>query len=190
MCTEIANERGFAAGDRSPEWPGTGHDLFMVDELVAQLQRSTDRFTDGLAAMSADAFVLRPGPGLWSASEITEHLTIANLGIHARLSKGLKALASPVDLADDEFPYLFYRGDEPPNAAAPSGSWTDADDATGQFAASIEALIAWRTASDLDLRAFGAPHPVFGVFDAHQWLLFAQAHTERHRAQDLGLARR
>jgi hypothetical protein len=29
----------------------------------------------------------------------------------------------------------------------------------------------------------GAPHPAFGLLDGEQWLLFASAHLERHRAQ-------
>jgi hypothetical protein len=40
-----------------------------------------------------------------------------------------------------------------------------------------------------DLRAIGTPHPVFGLLDGVQWLLFAGAHTERHRAQLIGLVK-
>jgi len=93
-------------------------------------------------------------------------------------------------VADDEIPYLFYRGDEPPNVSTPTGSWTDIDSATEQFAASAESLATWYAESDLDLRAYAAPHPVFGTLDAMQWLLFAQAHIERHRAQVIGLTQR
>ena len=34
------------------------------------------------------------------------------------------------------------------------------------------------------------PHPVFGLMDGLQWVLFAAAHTERHRAQLIGLIKR
>ncbi len=161
----------------------------MVDDNIERLlRRSTDRFIDGIAGTSEAQFLSHSGPGHWSASEITEHLAIANRGIHARLTKGLETLASPGSVADDEIPYLFYRGDEPPNVSTPTGSWTDIDRAIEEFAGTAERLISWHAGSDRDLRACGAPHPVFGVLDGHQWLLFAQAHIERHRAQVIGLA--
>jgi hypothetical protein len=160
------------------------------DNIQGLLRRSTDRFIEGVAGISAAQFLFRPGAGRWSASEITEHVTIANIGIHARLAKGLEPLASPASVADDEIPYLFYRGDEPPNVAAPTGSWTEVDGAIDAFADSAARLISWRAETDHDLRACGASHPVFGVLDAYQWLLFAQAHTERHRAEFIGLVSR
>lgn len=89
-------------------------------------------------------------------------------------------------MTDDEIPYLFYRGDEPPNVSQPTGAWTEIDAAVTALSTSADALIDWYRETDLDLRAWGAAHPVFGVLDAHQWLLFAQAHTERHRAQVVG----
>jgi hypothetical protein len=160
------------------------------DSIEAQLRRSTDRFIDGLTGASPAQFLFRPEARHWSASEITEHLAIANRGIHSRLVNGLEPLSSPGPVADDEMPYLFYRGDEPPNVATPTGAWTEKDEAIEEFAASADRLITWHAESDRDLRACGAPHPVFGVLDAYQWLLFAQAHIERHRAQIIGLASR
>jgi hypothetical protein len=41
----------------------------------------------------------------------------------------------------------------------------------------------------VDLRGVAVPHPVFGLLDGVQWLFFAAAHTERHRAQLIGLKR-
>jgi hypothetical protein len=42
---------------------------------------------------------------------------------------------------------------------------------------------AWARATTADLRAHGLPHPVFGVFDGVQWILFAAAHTDSHLPQ-------
>jgi len=44
-------------------------------------------------------------------------------------------------------------------------------------------LVAWARATTADLRAHGLPHPVFGVFDGVQWILFAAAHTDNHLPQ-------
>jgi hypothetical protein len=44
-------------------------------------------------------------------------------------------------------------------------------------------LVAWARETAADLRAYGLPHPVFGVFDGVQWMLFAAAHTDNHLPQ-------
>src|SRR4029453_10105720 len=61
-------------------------------------------------------------------SQVAEHVAISNGNLHARL--GRRLLGSPLDgrtpdVLDIEIPYLFYRGDEPPNVGKPSGAWTD-----------------------------------------------------------------
>jgi hypothetical protein len=107
-----------------------------------------------------------------------------------RLDSGLESpLRTPLGVSDDEIPYLFYRGDEPPNVATPTGTWADIAAAGEALTASADALITWTKTTELDLRAHGALHPVFGMLDAYQWLLFAHSHTERHRAQIIGLER-
>jgi hypothetical protein len=39
-----------------------------------------------------------------------------------------------------------------------------------------------RTAGEA-MRDFGLPHPVFGMFDGVQWVLFASAHADNHVPQ-------
>ena len=122
--------------------------------------------------------------------DVAEHVTIANRGILARLSK----IGSPIegcapDVIDEEIPFLFFRGDEPPNVATPTGAWTSWKEAQATFQENATALASWVEETTLDLRAHGAPHPVFGLMDGMQWVLFAAAHMERHRSQLIGLAR-
>ncbi len=154
------------------------------------LRRRTDRFLESLAGMSEAQWLYRPASGGWSVSEVAEHVAIANGGVFARLTKGLKTpLNGQLAVADDEIPFLFYLGDEPPNIATPTGAWTDVADGAKTFATSAQAVIDFADGTDLDLRAHGCAHPVFGVMDGVQWLLFAGAHTERHRRQLLGYQR-
>ena len=156
-------------------------------DAEAMLRTYSDRFTTTVGAMSARQWSYRAPSGGWSVSEVTEHVAIANQGVFRRLSRGLETpLRNPLGVTDDEIPYLFYLGDEPPNVATPTGTWTDADDGATTFRASAQALIDWAAESELDLRSYGASHPVFGLMDGVQWLLFASAHTERHRRQLLG----
>jgi DinB superfamily len=154
------------------------------------IRLSADRFIDAVVGMTDEQWSYRPRNGGWTASEVTEHVTIANRNIFLLLEKRLE---SPVPglqgVSDDEIPYLFYRGDEPPDVAAPTGIWTDIAAAAKALDASADDLATWANTTELDLRAHGVVHPAFGALDAHQWLLFAHAHTERHRAQVIGLER-
>jgi hypothetical protein len=131
---------------------------------------------------------VRPATHAWSVAHVAEHVAISNRGILAMLGRRVAAspLAAPTDVLDLEIPYLFYRGEEPPQVATPTGDWTQPA-ALDALDASSRALLDWAEDCSLDLRAVGAPHPAFGLLDGIQWLLFAAAHMERHRAQVITL---
>lgn len=158
-------------------------------EALQSLRDATDRFVLQCGRV-ADAWGYRPHARAWSIGDVAEHVAIANHGIAARLST---LLASPMSGApaviDAEIPYLFYQGDEPPNIATPTRSWNALVEVESRFRASVKPLVSWAENVDADLRAYGLPHPIFGVLDGLQWLLFATAHMERHRAQIIGLQR-
>lgn len=158
------------------------------ERAVAELHAAADRFLH----------TVRVGPaqwrsaaaGGWSPSQITEHVAISCDNIARLLSRLLAA--NPIErgatgVLDVEIPYLFYRGDEPPNVATPTGTWIDPTEAARRLAASADAIATWARDTSLDLRTVGVRHPVFGVLDGMQWLLFAAAHVERHRAQAIGV---
>ncbi len=155
------------------------------------IRLSTDRLVSAVTRMSKEQWSYRPPEGGWTVSEVTEHVALANRNVFLLLDKGLESpLREPLGVSDDEIPYLFYRGDEPPNVATPTGTWPEIGAATDALIASADALVSWARMTELDLHAYGATHPAFGMLDAHQWLLFAHAHTERHRAQVIGIERR
>jgi hypothetical protein len=125
-------------------------------EAAADIRRSTGRFIDETSAMSTAQWLRTPPTGGWSASEVMEHVTLANRGIGSVLRKSLTALDAPTAMADDEIPYLFYRGDEPPNVAPPTGTATELGAAIDGFRSSADAVVDWTGAAELDLRASGA----------------------------------
>jgi hypothetical protein len=153
-----------------------------AESMGLQIEEATTRFVAELAGVDDRDWTTRPEPDQWSMSEVLEHVTIANRGLAARLDR-LQALDAPPDITDEEMPYLFYRGAEPPEVARPTGTWTVVDDAVEQLRTSAGALLAWAEATTVDLRSHGLPHPVFGVLDGAQWLRFAAVHTWRHRAE-------
>lgn len=156
------------------------------------LRDATARFVEQCRRASPAQWRFRATPHAWSMGDVAEHVAIANRNILRRLASSLAASPmagrSPA-VADEEIPYLFYRGDEPPTIATPTGTWTAWPAVEATFHGDAAALAQWALETTLDLRAHGLPHPVFGLLDGYQWLLFAGAHTERHRAQLIGLAR-
>ena len=154
------------------------------------LRDATQRFARQCDLASSTRWNVRPEPGEWSMGDVAEHVTMANRGILARLSKALPPLdGRRPEVIDEEIPFLFFRGDEPPNVATPTGTWTSWNEVQETFREHAAALSSWVEETALDLRAHGAPHPAFGLMDGIQWGLFAAAHMERHRSQLIALAR-
>src|SRR5512139_4030711 len=89
-----------------------------------QLGAASDRFVGECAGGGAAQWTFRPGPDPWSMAHVTEHVAMSNGNILRLLTTRL--LDRPLgertsDVLDVEIPYLFYRGDEPPTVATPSG---------------------------------------------------------------------
>lgn len=153
-----------------------------ASDMAAQIEDATERFVGVLAGVDGKAWTTAPEPSQWSLSEVLEHVTLSNRNLIVTLG-ALQTIASPPDVADEEMPYLFYQGAEPPNVAHPTGTWTDIDEAVGQLRASAGALVAWAGSTTVDPRSHGFPHPLFGMLDGAQWLRFSAVHTWRHRAE-------
>jgi hypothetical protein len=153
-------------------------------EWQAQVSEATKGFVDVVDGIDASAFVARPSDGgPWSVSEVVEHVAIANDNILTVLSKRPEPMTGPPDLTDEEMPYLFYGGEEPPNVGRPTGTWAEVSDALTRLDATAIALRDWAADAPFDLRSQGSRHFAFGTLDAAQWLRFSAVHTWRHRRQ-------
>ncbi len=150
---------------------------------------ASDRFAAQCERATALQWQHRPSASDWSMGDVAEHLTIANGNIAKRLSTLTPLGERRSEVIDDEIPYLFYRGDEPPNVATPSGAWSSWTEHAEEYRTSVKAILTTIENARYDLRTYGAGHPVFGTLDGAQWLLFSGAHTERHRSQLIGLQR-
>jgi len=160
-----------------------------MQDATQFLVSASARFEVQCGRASVEQWSYRSSASDWSMGDVAEHLTIANGYIAKRLST-LKSLGdSQCDLIDDEIPYLFYRGDEPPNVATPTGVWHSWIDHAQDYRRSVSAIVDAAANAQHDLRKCGAAHPVFGTLDGVQWVMFAGSHTERHRSQLIGLLR-
>jgi len=124
-------------------------------------------------------------------AEVTEHVTFTNRGICGLVSGSLRSLApeEATALRDHEITTRLFDGAAPPPGPGPTGTWNDVAAARREFEASMRALVELASDDGLDLRAGGYEHPVFGLMDGVQWLLFAAGHTESHRAEITELQR-
>ncbi len=115
-------------------------------KAVQSIRRAADRFVAAATSIAEADWAVGPSGGGWSPAEITEHVAIANTNISKRLGH-LVPLDRAVDVEDEDIPYLFYRGDEPPGVAAPTGTWTDRTSALADFGDRRgHAAVSWRPA--------------------------------------------
>jgi hypothetical protein len=154
-------------------------------EAVVQFERSTRLFLDVLDDVSERAWRLRPAGEAWSFAETTEHVVLTDRSVRARLEHLLAApLPAGVPRFEDAAISADMFGPAPPGLAEPKGCFATRAEGIAALVAVRDELIAWaRATAAADLRAHGLPHPVFGVFDGIQWILFAAAHTDNHLPQ-------
>ncbi|HEY0319681.1 MAG TPA: DinB family protein [Pyrinomonadaceae bacterium] len=158
-----------------------------IDETRARLRARLDSVTSAEESQ-------RPNADRWSVAEITEHLSI----IEGRVSK-----LFPVMLTKAEAGGLQRSPDQPfqpvtvaemverskrekyvaPETATPTGT-VSITDSLARLEHSREAIRALSPRLEaLDLTSVTYPHPVFGMLNTYQWLIFLGAHEERHLRQ-------
>jgi hypothetical protein len=117
-------------------------------------------------------------------AETTEHVATTNTGIH-RIVGALRPLeqGEAIALDDREINVGMFRDDGTPPGPGPSGTWTNPHEAVARFEQSVQALVERTNTDENELRAGVFEHPVFGLMDGVQWLLFAAVHTNSHLAE-------
>ena len=162
-----------------------------AEAAIARFELSTSSFLQLLDGVSQREWQLRPAGETWSLAETVEHVVLANRSVHAVLRQ-LLAAPLPADavryddaaISSDMFATA---APPPPGAGEPKGRFTTREQGLAALTNVRDKLIAGARETRADLRAHGLPHPVFGVFDGVQWILFAAAHTDNHLPQLRGL---
>lgn len=129
-----------------------------------------------------------PGPGRWAIADIVEHLSRSEQAVFqlitAQLVRTPPVPANRRSTLKDLAVILAVRNRNRRFPAAdvvrPLRTWTDPAEVARQFGALRIGTINYLTRTTDDLRGWVADHPVLGVIDAYQWLLFLGAHTHRH----------
>lgn len=153
-------------------------------DAIARFERSTRTFLDAVGGAAERAWGLRQTGEAWSLAETVEHVVLADRLVHARLVRLAAApFPSGAPRVDDATisAGMFASAAPPPNdLAEPKGRFATRAEGIAALVEVQADLVTWARGAAIDLRAYGLPHPVFGMFDGVQWLLFAAAHTDSH----------
>jgi len=133
----------------------------------------------------------QPTPeGAWSVAQICEHLDKADRRIFRLLQSPL-LYGDELPLSSWEDQILFDRvasrgrAAESPQRLLPVGAWPSADQFWAAYSVFRREIYTWIETTDAPLRVGRFDHPMLGVFDGYQWLLFLAAHGRRHTEQIL-----
>ncbi len=153
-------------------------------DVATDLRDAATGYSQACAAVTERDWVRQGPPRGWSMAETTEHIATTNTGIH-RIVGALRPLddAESIALHDRDINVGMFREDGAAPGPGPTGTWTNAQEAVAQFEQSMHGLIERTNANEGDLRAGVFEHPVFGLMDGVQWLLFAAVHTNAHLAE-------
>ena len=149
---------------------------------LARMRESTGAFVRLLEDVEAAQASVRPAGEEWSLVETVEHVVVANRNAFRRLAEAAPFAAQAPRIDDDAIPRVFERP-APPDLARPTGRFATLDAAIAALSASCDEIARWTEAAPTDLRALGAAHPLLGMLDGVQWILFIGAHTDNHVPQ-------
>jgi hypothetical protein len=136
-------------------------------DAIARFERSTRAFLETLDGVSEPAWPLRPTGEAWSLAETVEHVVLANRLVRARLPQLLTApLPAGTPRFDDAaISAGMFDGAPPPptDFAEPKGRFASRSEGLAALVQIHDELVAWARGTAVDLRAYGLPHPLFGV---------------------------
>jgi hypothetical protein len=166
-----------------------------VAQIIEEIDKTRERLylrVEGLTEEQANA---RPGPNVWTAREIVEHLALIEdrllrmmtMMLTKAESAGARFADAPVEIKPFSLGKFIEsaRGEKyiAPEAVRPSGSASLAD-SLAKMRRSRDDLRALRPRIEAtDLSTVTYPHPAFGPLNFYQWLAFIGIHEERHLRQ-------
>jgi hypothetical protein len=160
-----------------------------LDELAGPLAACR---ADVLAA-AARAPDTRWREGAWSVAEVLDHLRLVETGVSKLVHVALSRHPGPLP-REMETTSVAHRLDHvaledrgrrimAPDAVRPRPGIARAEALTGLEASRRRLLDTLAQADGVALGEFSFPHPVLGLLDLYQWLLFVGQHERRHARQ-------
>jgi hypothetical protein len=157
--------------------------------LIRHLESSRQVISVALEGMTVEQSNFKPDSKIWSQTEVVEHLILTEDMFVGILEKSqpvpeTEKLPDPSELDAAILRSVPDRSQkaQAPEQAVPKGNYRNWEEAYREFAAKRLKTIEFVEKTKLDLRRYRIATPS-GNMDAHQWLLFLAAHTERHQHQ-------
>jgi hypothetical protein len=142
----------------------------------------------------------RPAADCWSVAQVFDHLHLSESGIARLLAKriarakeaglGLEQSDESMMRSLDWFPIIDGPKRQAPEIVVPRAEARapEVHDALRRSRADLHAAL--RSGEGLALGEVTATHPVLGVINVYQWVLFVGQHEERHTRQVAEIVRR
>lgn len=162
------------------------------DRAMSELHATRKQFLDSVAGLSEAQWNFKPDANTWSIAECAEHIAVSEDNIMQLVRKN--ALSSPatpekkaeVKVTDEALLKMVVDRSQKfqaPEMLRPTHRWATQAALIEHFKGSRDANIAYIQTTQDDLRSHFAPHPVFKLLDAYQWVLLISGHSARHTAQ-------
>jgi hypothetical protein len=156
--------------------------MISAEEALDRFLRSTASMLVLLEGVSDATWRRRPGDA-WSLAETIEHVVTTDRKTLTRLDRGTAPLpAGASRFPDDQITEGMFHGvPAPPGIAEPAGVFATVADGLAALGDVRDGVAAHVRRAGEGLRGVAVAHPVFGLFDGVQWVLFLAAHTDNHR---------
>lgn len=142
-----------------------------------------------LADVTAEVFLAKPNPEIWSIAEIVEHVIKVEAGVIGKVqhlgTKGLEQEIPSMISAED----LLKKADnrsikvKAPTVFEPSGVFKTKEAALKAFNKNRETTLKFAETTTINLKTISFPHMLLGMLNGEDWIVFVAGHTRRHIAQ-------
>ena len=157
-------------------------------DLLAQSRERLVLTTAGLFVVQLN---FHAAEDRWSIADCIEHITVVENNVLGNIQKILQSAPEPARQAEvqgkdqvilEKVPARERRV-KGPAEVMPKGRWPNSDELLRQFELARERSVRFCGVTQADLRSHFFPHPILGLLDCYQWLLFLGTHCERHVRQ-------
>lgn len=168
--------------------------VFTAKDRTTALEHFDETKTDFLneiKGLSETQLNFKESPERWSVAEVAEHIIVAENGVLPLIIN--KVLKAPVAAGKDNYRVkdqavwmaVTNRSTKftAPESVQPNGRFKSKAEILTGFKEARNKTIEFVKTTDIDLRNHFADNPVMGVIDGYQWLIFLNAHSQRHLDQ-------
>jgi hypothetical protein len=168
-------------------------------ELVDYAQLQREAVLAAVSAIHESNRDLRPEASTWSVAEVLEHLHTVESGIAKLLGRSIQKAREAGAETEQDFTSLMHsldslqltnrsRSFDAPGPVQPRGKLSSAEALVALGESRQQLLHAILTGEGLALTGIVYPHPLVGMLNLYQWILFVGQHEGRHSEQirDIG----